>query len=717
MKLSTIILQAVAVVTLVTPLHASSDMSDAVPQRLRGRRKAEDSSSTASLLGTARSMNEHRSLVEDTSDDTSLLSTTATSVFTSVAESAGSDVASTLVGWAFGAVGISTGNAAALAEINGQLQDINNELSEVVTELGSINQTLTYILNDLSATKCQDALNVNTLTDSIQCIRDTYGTYSQLMTNAAAGALDFYGNQDKPELCAIGWAQNVVYGTQTSGCNGQSILAAALSVKNKFFGYGMDVDGALNTCLPYVMQEYQDSMYTSFGEWELYSTKIYPFINNFYTLQIEALEMIVEANHLLAWNILGRPKLADNSTDVQQTLSQYCNTTAWKTMNITVQQKDRLSAFCSQPTSAYQDSLDYIQPMIAYAGLPFSDSNETLLEIVGDPSSTQAQMYPRSLDAFNKMSALSGECTYPLTSSSPCGNALVDVKDSESNYKNVALSGGFSGWVPLTDMENFQRWFSSGGNETAKSQMESFGFQNLTDQIFMGETVSTPQVTVFQDGDSACYCNQGYFPEWDQIDGTMTGFIDIVLSVGQNPVVDPKTILEKSTTWMSMECSSGPPHNNGNCVKYTFANGQYIDAVRGETKDRNYFYNGSNDYSDDMNFVQAGCSGTGLQSRWDLDTSPPGYWSGTKYGNQYTMPYITIEWDNDTMCEGSKFAWSPSSSYRIVADAGSGTSMPNTRCGPTFDYMVEKYIPATPVDNELLAIAMSSSAASVAPNP
>ena len=62
----------------------------------------------------------------------------------------------------------------------------------------------------------------------------------------------------------------------------------------------------------------------------------------------------------------------------------------------------------------------------------------------------------------------------------------------------------------------------------------------------------------------------------------------------------------------------------------------------------------------------------------------PGFWSGSEVGNQFTMPFKSIDMTDSSDCDGSIYG-APATRMR--------SGKPWSRCGEQYDLYLEKYIP------------------------
>jgi hypothetical protein len=100
-----------------------------------------------------------------------------TSMFKSLADGAAGQVGGAAAGWAMGAMGLSTGDSAALASIDADLQTIISQLNEIEQELAQLTASI-------------QQLDCDTLTANINQARtviDSLGATYQEFTDQAAG--------------------------------------------------------------------------------------------------------------------------------------------------------------------------------------------------------------------------------------------------------------------------------------------------------------------------------------------------------------------------------------------------------------------------------------------------------------------------------------------------------------------------------------------------
>ena len=374
-----------------------------------------------------------------------------TDLFTSLAKGAAGNVGGAAAGWAMSAMGLSNGDAAALASINNDLQTIINQLAGIQQELSDINKAIDQLDCD---TQSQAAKKLVT---PIQTAVLEYKGFA----DQAAGK---YGPASVPPLDKMNdWAATV-----TDPTNG--VRPALLAINTALTNAG-SAKGIIAVCLdPNVLPPPAAG---TVGDTDYYVSNpegtptVANLIDFWFTYQAQGLWMLQEAYHYQAQQATGQTlqpdQVGDVCTNATGSLAQYA---------------------CTQAIEDTNTTYESLAQQFLSAGLPYTDDQVLTLN-TGDAN---AKLFPRSLEEFT--AAAGDSCPSPLTAAQLCG-VTVATGATVTDAMKVEFNG-YSPWTAATKGQ-FQNILAKRGSTSPGAYMNSLGFKNAEHKVLL-----TPQTASFQ---------------------------------------------------------------------------------------------------------------------------------------------------------------------------------------------------------------------------
>jgi hypothetical protein len=370
-------------------------------------------------------------------------------------EGAAGGTSNALVGWGLSAIGVDD-------QQNVQLTDIDDELNVISGQLTDIENELTTLNDEIAQQTCtlETSDTTNAAVATINSLSETYADY---LDGATTDEIETF--------------VNVVLDDTTGVAYQLSVINTAL------FDEGIS-DGIIPTCLATLTPPADGTA----GDLPYYDA-VANLEQYFYTIQVQGLNLIVEALHAEAANAWVDanglsaitasqvPSVCDDTSDV--TVVDYCNqAVAWM-------------------TSIY----DNIQQQFAYAGAPYSVYESGSTSAYGAASlNGTPYAFVTSLEDFT--AAEGADCATPLDSSDPCG-PLVGTNLTSSIPQTVPYASR-TNWTTATPavwQDLLSDWTDS--SETLGTYLAGLGFQNTTNSTKVFLTNTTYTATPTYSGDIA----------------------------------------------------------------------------------------------------------------------------------------------------------------------------------------------------------------------
>jgi hypothetical protein len=361
-------------------------------------------------------------------------------------EGAAAGTSTELVGWGLSAIGVDNQQDAQMAEIADELDVISGQLTDIENELTTLNdeiaqQTCTLETSDTT----------NAAVSEINALSQTFQDYM-------AGASD----QDIELLV------EAILDDTTGVAYQLSVIDTAL------FDEGIS-DGIIPTCLATL----QAPTAGTAGDLAYYEA-VSNLTMYFYTIQVQGLNLLVEALHAQAAEAWVD---ANGISAIEPSDMPYV---CWDAPDVTV------AEYCNQATGWMTLVYESIQEQFAYAGAPYSTY------VSGSTTTFDVETFNGTPYAFvtsleDVTAAQGSTCSMPLDSSDPCG-PLVGTNLTSPIPLTVAY-GYRTDWVPATP----EAWQALLTGWTDSSQTlgtylaDTWGFQNTTNstKVFLTDTTYT----------------------------------------------------------------------------------------------------------------------------------------------------------------------------------------------------------------------------------
>ncbi len=354
-------------------------------------------------------------------------------LFLALGKGAAKEVGGAAVGWALSALGLSSGDDAALEQINGDLQ-------EIISQLAEIEQELSVLIGKIEQLDC-DALSadINSARTMIKTLTVTY----QGFVDDGAGT---YGTAIVPPISEMTtWADNVL--DQMNG-----VLPALIAIDDALMSVG-SAQGIISACLqpeivtPPVAGSIDDRSY--------YKT-VQNMVHFYYVLQVQGLLLLHEAYHFRAQQA---STLAPSTDDIANICISATEAEVIHDCNMVIEDTNRV----------YQD----LAEQFLLGGAAFSNDNLLLRNNGADST-----LWVGSLEDFTQSAGDS--CSSPLTSADPCGLTVGNRNTGKTpfsvNYQD------YDGWRPASSDE-LGELIGARGSKTPAAYLEAIGFQNATGKL------------------------------------------------------------------------------------------------------------------------------------------------------------------------------------------------------------------------------------------
>ncbi len=389
-------------------------------------------------------------------------------LFKSLGEGVAGQVGGAATGWALSAMGLSTGDSAALASLKGELNTIINQLNDIEAQLAQLKSAIQQLdCDSLAADTKQLQGNIDGWTQD-------YSNFAGDGTGAN-GITPFVPPVDQVQP----WADAVLDNT-----NG--VLNAIVTISDLLLNAGTS-QGILAACLqPGVLKPPASG---KIGDTAYYN-QVANLVDYYYNYEARGLLLLQEAYHWEAQQASGQTLPPD----------QVGNVCTEQTNNTEVQYA------CATAI----DDTNFVYQLLAeqfeVVGLPYDDAN-----IVVRNGGTNPPLYPRSLETFTQ--AAGNSCPTPLTSIAPCG-VTVATAGTIGNAMKVTFDG-YTNWTAATG-DQLTHLIEARGSQSPAAYLETNGFQNVTGKIIItSQTASfdfsdagdmTGRQVCFLDTDRQFYC-------------------------------------------------------------------------------------------------------------------------------------------------------------------------------------------------------------------
>lgn len=201
------------------------------------------------------------------------------------------------VGWMASAIGIASSSdtqvVAQLQQIEDQITGIQSTVSTIDSQIEQLSQALDALSLQIAKDNCAvQSAQLTAALSTVQTAQTQFSTY----LDQAAGQADGVKGQVAPS-----WQQLV--NSANDVVSGSDNLRVALHTIDNVLT-GTSNDGSILACVA-AMAQYAGS--TPFGWEQAYYSQVYVYLAYFYQIQVQALNLYVEAQHVLALEASGRP--------------------------------------------------------------------------------------------------------------------------------------------------------------------------------------------------------------------------------------------------------------------------------------------------------------------------------------------------------------------------------------------------------------------------
>ncbi len=204
-----------------------------------------------------------------------------------------SGIVSDLVGWGLSAVGLAvSGDSSAaisqgLSDISQGLAGVQSSLNAISAQLGALSGELQQVSEQEKWADCAD--QTQSASGPAGVIQAAASDYNQFLTQATSAST----SEPAPQVDAlVDWASEYTSGNS---------LVAALDAINLML-MGSSQNGSLQACSAALMGMTQGSALTFE---QTYYGSLYQYLSYWYQMQVQGLNLYVEAEHLLALNAAG----------------------------------------------------------------------------------------------------------------------------------------------------------------------------------------------------------------------------------------------------------------------------------------------------------------------------------------------------------------------------------------------------------------------------
>jgi len=381
----------------------------------------------------------------DPPPDTSTMTESMLGIETGVATAATSE----LFGWTLSALGI---NASGSGDL-----EIEDELSEIYGQLVDIDQELDDIDAELELETCE-----------LEASETTFDATTQIA----------YWNSQLEEMQDVGVTEEQLtdFVTGVLDSDTSSIPYALIAIDQALMDSG-SIPGVISSCLDVL-----DTPADGTGGDSDYYDEVADLTTYFYGYQVEGLNLVVEAFHLLATEAYYEGDAPAEIT--ADTLNTICTLAVPETSIYT---------YCND--AVYWVSLVYqnLQDQFSFAGAAYSVDGDSLTVNGSD------YVFVQSLEAFTE--AQSSACSSPLDSSDPCGplagtNATTSVAPpSAFAWRTDWEVASPEAWQGILD------WWTD-DDDSLGTYLDGLGFLNTTNstKIILTDTTYTATPEEIIDG-------------------------------------------------------------------------------------------------------------------------------------------------------------------------------------------------------------------------
>lgn len=366
-----------------------------------------------------------------------------------------------IFGWEMAAIGIA-GSAQSTAETVAQLSEIDDQITGIQNTITSIGAQITGLQSQLKALSAQlqnQDCGVETaqMTLTLGYIQDLERKFSGFATQASQAADGAAGVAPPTWGQIVGWANTAVSGTYS--------VPVMLNTLNNVL-VGTTDDGSISACAAAAVPL---AGTTPFGWEQAYYSQVYNYMAYWYQIQVIALNLYVQAMHVLAVEASGDPTdfpVGDPSGVCQPPLAKGDVVTA-----------------CNLAADEVSDLTDAITAQFSIAGAPYSWGTAGQVFAAnpfaaGNPVPIQPYAWLMDINDFQ-----TAGCTLPVSSaSSPCGGSVGTSGQFANPTWGDFVWGAYTGWVPAKTLP----WQSIGlqppqtTNAPIWQRMQQLGFGDPT---------------------------------------------------------------------------------------------------------------------------------------------------------------------------------------------------------------------------------------------
>ncbi|MEI6624166.1 MAG: hypothetical protein WCP28_19915 [Actinomycetes bacterium] len=341
------------------------------------------------------------------------------------------------IGWALSAAGLAVSIADGVEEeqqlqaINAQLTAVQSTLSAIQVQLTTLQNSINQLMTQLKETNC--ATQTQAASSAAANIQSASQGFNELLAQTQAAGLT------PPTQAAPTFAMLVTWATTYGGQIQSALNDLSLVIS------GTADDGALVACAQAL---YAPAPPPANFEATYYGN-LYSFVSYWYQVQVGALNLYVEAQHLLALNASGQVTTLNPNTPQQVCQPPITNGQAQQNCNLAA---DMVSTV-----------YDNLQAQLTTAGAPYlwGTGGQVMAQSpVATAASGQALAWLTDINTFQ-----TSGCTLPLSSApytGVCGGSVgVGPTFANSTFGNYTF-GPYSGWIPATS----KAWYSTTSTST-----------------------------------------------------------------------------------------------------------------------------------------------------------------------------------------------------------------------------------------------------------
>ncbi len=360
------------------------------------------------------------------------------------------------VGWMLAAVGIAS-SFSTEAQTQEQLEQIEDQITGIQTQISSIDAQIQGLQKQISALAQQAqyadcSVQSATMTPALATIQSAQEEYNTLVSQSLAAAQNVPGQVAPSSSQLVTWAQGTVTG---SG----SMRVALHDLDNVLVG--TSDDGSLPACAQ-ALWSYAGT--SQFGWEQAYYSQLYTYLTYWYQVQVQALNLYVEAMHILALDASGQP-------------TQWPITDPSAVCTPPLANGDMVTA-CNSAANAVALVVDTISDQFMVAGAPYSwgTGGQVMAE---NPTLRQPFAWLMDLNDFQ-----TDGCQLPVSSvTAPCGGSVGTSSQFANSTWGDFTWGTYNGWVPATTA----LWLSIGIQPTSTSSLPIW---QALQQAGLGDTAS-----------------------------------------------------------------------------------------------------------------------------------------------------------------------------------------------------------------------------------